>query len=908
VVIVGRTDEQSVLRRLVARARDGAGGCLIVRGEPGIGKTTLLDDLVSAADIRALTACGHEWEADLAYVALADVLKPLLGDLDRIPRPQAAALASALGVDSAASDDRVAIEVAATNLLRAACEREPLLLVVDDLHWIDTASRDVLLFVARRASTMSLALVAAARDDELTPAIASLPSITLDPLIDQAAVSLLQERASGGLVAPVARVLVEFGGGNPLALQELLDGLSQPQRDGRVAIVEPINVSSSAVLAFRRRVDGLPESTRKALLVAAAEGRGRVDRVLPAMRGLGYDADVLEPAERSGVVAIVDGVIEFRHPMMRSVVHQTASPALRRSVHAALAEVEPDQDRRAWHLSASVVGPDAAVCEALSALGQRALARGADSTAAQALSRAAELSEVSHSRGTLYAKAARAANRGGDVLGAKRLLDQARPLIEHDPLARADLVLLEADLTMRDGEFDHTSRNLAREAEVIAGSDRRRAMTMLLFAAKGHVYKMECAAGLAAVERALELTDDPPDLLSLTSLSMTQAMAGHPGATATALRAAETGMASPRGHLHALGIAWPLIWLEQFEVASRFLSWAIEIQREGSYHSFLPLSLLPQAEFEFRTGDLMKARSTAAEAVELFGETNQLADVAIASGVLARIEAAVGDERECCRQADLAFAGARTAGLRTASAFAAAALGQLALAQAQTERAAKHLHESRAIGLEGGVAEAAVLQIHADLVEALVSDGRLSEANEVADELAAESSNHDRPLLTALALRCRSLVGGDEALDDFAESLVHHQRSPAVFERARTELCFASRLARNERPAEAIAHVTSALDGFRSVGALRWAARARTELRSYGVAPTPSAALTVRESQVAQLVASGASNREAAEALYVNAKTVEFHLANVYRKLGVRTRTELALAWRDDGESAAATT
>jgi DNA-binding CsgD family transcriptional regulator len=899
-VILGRDRERSTLLGLVAVARDGIGASVIVRGAPGIGKTALLDELVAATDATTLYACGHEWEADLPYAALGDLLHPVLDHLDRVPTPQARALRNALGLESSAAIDPIAVEVATATLLRTLAADDCVLVVADDLQWIDTASREVLMYVARRASQMRVAFVGAARDDEMTPALAALPTLEVGPLAATAAEMLLNVRSAGKLAAPVVETLVGLAGGNPLALQELCDGLSAQQLAGQAAIVAPINVSTEAVLAFRRRIDELPETARQALLIAAAEGRGRVDQVVAALARCQLDAGAFDPAEHQGLISIVGDSVQFRHPLVRSVSYQTATPTARRAVHATLADVETDPDRRAWHLSSAVVPPNATACAALVELGTRALARGADITAALALARAAELADASHDRGALYAKAARAANRGGDVPMATRLLDLARPLIADLPVERSDLVLLDADLRMRGGDFELASRGLTQAAEEVAAVDRRRAMTLLLFAAKSHVYKMEGAAALRAVERALELSDGPAvDMLQLSALAMTQTMAGDPHATATALTAAHEGIASRRGHLHTLGIAWPLIWLEQYDAAREFVTWAVHVQREGGYHSFLPQSLLPEAELDFRTGHWDRALAGASEAAQLYEETGQSVDGAIAASTLARIEAARGNGSACVQHAGKALDGDRASGLRAATAFAEAGVGHLELARQRFDQAIEHLSKAAAIAVDGGVLEPGLLQLHPDLVESLVRSGREPEARVVAGELAERATGSDRPGLLAAALRCRGLLSPEpDAQDALAEALTLLDRTP--FERARTELCIGMRLRGVGMVDDGRRHLTVALDLFASLGARLWLDLTRAELRAIGAPLIAPDRLTPREEQVARLVAGGASNRDVADSLYVNPKTVEYHLVNVYRKLGVKTRTELALVWRDD--------
>ena len=282
---------------------------------------------------------------------------------------------------------------------------------------------------------------------------------------------------------------------------------------------------------------------------------------------------------------------------------------------------------------------------------------------------------------------------------------------------------------------------------------------MLLFAAKAHVYKMEGTQALRAVERALDLADDgTPDMLQVTSLAMTRTMSGHPDAARTALDAAREGVANPRGHLHTLGIAWPLIWLEEFDAAGRFITWAVQVQREGGYHSFLPQSLLPEAELDFRTGHWDRALAGALEAAQLFAETNQPIDVAIAASTLARIEAARGHAAATAEHAEAAFSGDRSSGALAATAFGESALGHLELSRRQFDRAVDHLSRAAGIVTRGEVPEVGLLQMEPDLIEALVRTGRVDAAAAVAESLTELATRTGRPWQLAVAARCRGML------------------------------------------------------------------------------------------------------------------------------------------------------
>ncbi len=907
-MLIGRRGERAALQALVDGAARGQGAALLVTGEPGMGKTVLLDDVVERAQgsLTTLGASGRESDADLPFAALADLLRPAEGEIDTLPRPQADALRRALGLEEAKGVvDRLAVGVATLGVLATLARRRPVVVVADDLQWFDEPSRATLSFVARRVSRLHVAILCAAREGVLPEAeIRDLPRLELVGLRAREAGELLTGSARVPLDRAVRRQLLEFSAGNPLALVELPTALSDAQLSGADPLGEPIPVNGGIERTFGTRVARLPERTRHTLLLVAAAGSDPGEAVVAALRKDGLDLVDLEPAELDRLVVVVDGNVTFRHPLVRSVVYHGASPDRRRAAHALLAEVEQDIDRRVWHRASSATAPDEPVALELDAAAGRALARGAPGSAARAFETAAQYSAEGEARGKRLAQAARAAHRAGDVAGAARHATAARQ-VASDPITLADLLLVESDLRMREGDLEGAHRALTDHAERLLDIDRRRAATMLLLASKLRIFRLEARTAVDEVERALEvLPAGEHDLVHLAALSMSRTVAGRAGARDSALAAAAAATSAPHGHAHTIGIAWPLVWLEEYDMAREVTERATAIQREAGFLLYLPQSLLSQAELDFRTGRWETAFSAAAEAIALFEETQQPTEAASAAGVLARMEAARGNAEACRALAQRALASDVEFGLRSSAAQALAALGLLALGSRRPQEAIPPLETAERISKVGGVGEPWLLMCAPDLVEALAHTGQDARALEVLHDLEAQAEALGRVSAAAAAARCAGILDvAGRWQDAFEEALALHDRVPTPFERARTELCYAERLRRARKRVDARARFRSAIEVFDALGAAPWSERARAELRASGETArrrtTPVDALTTQERAVVRLALSGATNREAAATLFVSPKTIEFHLGNVYRKLAVRSRVELARAYSE---------
>ena len=397
-MLIGRDVERARVRELVDGARDGRSGVLLLAGEAGIGKTSLLREAeAQAAGVTVLRARGVESESDLPFAGLSELLAPVLDRRDGLPEIQRGAIegALALGPTTPGADQRFAMAAGTLGLLALAAEDQPVLAIVDDLQWLDEASAEAVLFAARRLGSEGVAILLAARDAPGAPfEAAGVDRVGLAPLGEAAAREVLAATPNGAALATsVADRLLATADGNPLALTEIPALLDDEQRAGRAPLEEPLPAGTGIARAFARRLEGLPEDARMALLLAAADESARLDVLLAALREHGHDASALERAEAAGVVELERGNVRFRHPLWRSAAYHAATPPSRRAAHETLAGAWPeDSPSRAWHLAAASLAPDETVAAALEAAAHSARERGAHPAAAQAFARAAHSS------------------------------------------------------------------------------------------------------------------------------------------------------------------------------------------------------------------------------------------------------------------------------------------------------------------------------------------------------------------------------------------------------------------------------------------------------------------------------------------------------------------------------------
>ncbi|HEV2712512.1 MAG TPA: AAA family ATPase, partial [Gaiellaceae bacterium] len=508
-MLYGRDAERTAIGGLLEAARASKSGALVLLGEPGIGKTALLEDARDrAGDMHVLTARGVESESELPFAGLHQLLRPALHLLERLPGPQADALQGAIGLADRHGDDRFLISVACLTLLSELSERRPLLCAVDDAQWLDTPSSDALLFVARRLEAEGIAMLFAVRETATHRFEArDLTELELCELDAESAASLFAQRFDGQVAPQVRDALLKEAGGNALALIELPAALTPAQLAGQDLLPDTLPLTRALERLFLERVRRLPVPTQRLLLIVAADDSGVLATVLRAADSLGIAAEALGPAEETGVVSVKGSTLEMRHPLVRSAVYQTASSSERQAVHLALAnglDGELDVDQRAWHRAAAAPGPDAEVAEELERAAERARLRSAHGAAATALDRAAQLSADEESKARRLVRAAKAAWDAGQPERALALLDGASPITQ-DPRVQAELVHVRGEIEFRCGVLMDGYQTLTAGAERVAALDTRKALEMLFDAANAAAIAGDYTAVTEAGRRAAAL-------------------------------------------------------------------------------------------------------------------------------------------------------------------------------------------------------------------------------------------------------------------------------------------------------------------------------------------------------------------------------------------------------------------
>jgi DNA-binding CsgD family transcriptional regulator len=853
---------------------------------------------------------------DMAYAALHQLLSPAVDLVKSLPQAQARALRSSLGLGRRVEADRLVLGAATVALLSAQAERGPLLLLVDDAQWLDGGSAEALAFAARRLGADDVAMLIAIRSGESSPFLAAgLPQLSIKGLDRDSAIHLLENEAGHPVSSDTAAWLFESTAGNPLALKELgrdAIRLSAPAAD------VPLPVTTTVERAYLRRAANLSAAQRKVLLLLAAAGTAEPALVRRAALRLGVAGGIGDDIDSAtGLIVSRQGQLEFVHPLARAAIYHAASSAERRAAHGVLAAVmtAPDEiDRRTWHLAAATDEPDASVAALLDDLAHRARARSAYAAAAAAFMDAARLTTETETQARRLASAADNAWLAGRSDEASRLLQQADAIVESES-TRGQIRGLLGHIRMRQGQGESGYVMLLEAAERVKSVDRLKAITFL-----GDACISACVLGrpeerLEAARTALGLTvkGDPPEFAALAHAAYgTHAILLATGADGPAhlRQAVELFQQVPPSRmdpLFLLAAGFAGLFLREAKGGGDLVDRALERAREYVPTAALPMLMFSLAREAAATDKWAVAHAYYDEAIEIAAETKQWIWQAMSLAGLAWLEAYEGREDECRRHATLAAEISQPLGMVMLMGWSSVALGQLELGLGHPEAAIAHL---RACEVE--LARASIhdpdLAAAPDLVDAYLRLGRRVEAQRTLEDYVPRAAAKGQPFALARLARAQALLRSeDEMVDAFAEALRLYAKTSDRFEVARTELFFGERLRRARRRREAREQLHAALRTFERLGAEPWANRALAELRATG--ETASArderrrlSLTPQELRVALAVAQGRTTREAAAHLYLSPKTIEYHLRNVYDKLEVRSREQLAAALASSAE------
>jgi DNA-binding CsgD family transcriptional regulator len=902
VQLLGRRRERDVLDRMLESARDGHGGVLALYGEPGVGKTALLEyALEAAADFRVARAIGVEGEMELAFAALQQLCSPSLDLMAHLPDPQRDALDVALGLAAGLPPNRYLVGLAVLNLLSEAAEARPLFCMVDDAQWLDDSSARVLAFVARRLLAEKIVMVFAAR--ERISALAGVAELRVEPLGRRDARALLESVLPARLDELVLERIVVETRGNPLALLELPRGLTPAQLAGGFGLPTALPLSARIEASFTRRLARLPRDARRLLLVAAADPTGDAALEWRAAEVLGIADAAARKVESEGLVAF-DTHVVFRHPLVRSAVHRAADPEDRRRTHRALAEAtDPaiDPDRRAWHRAQAASQPDDDVAAELENSAARAQARGGFAAAAAFLERSSLLTVDAARRATRALAAAEAKQQAGALDDALALVTTAEtgPL---DEAQRARVDVLRARISFAADRGNAAPPLLLSAAKRLEPLDRAAAreiyldaLTAAMFAGRlaGEVDTRQVAAAAREVPAPQHLARAVDLLFDGLALLITEGAAqGTPVLRNASIGFGNNEVATEEAlrWLWLAGRAAGYIW--DYENWDSLTRRQIRIARESGALTVLPLTLSTRAGVELYAGNLADASALVDEA-NAVTEATDGRNVPYAPLALVAFRGPEPDASRLIQTSTEDFA-ARGEGMgitlaQWASAYLHNGLARYDIALASAEQAAEDPNE---LWFSPWTM--------VELVEAATRSGQPHRATEALERLSETTQASGTPWAQGVQARSRALLADGEAAELLYRAAIDRLRPTRLrVDLARAHLLYGEWLRRERRRTDTRAQLRTAHDLFSDFGMEAFAERARVELEATGERPRKRTLktlgeLTPQESQISRLAAKGHTNREIAAQLFLSPSTVEYHLRKVFRKLGVKSRTELA--------------
>ena len=901
--LLGRQAERAVLDRLLETARGGRGAVLVVHGDPGVGKTALLEYTVEASEeFRVVRTAGVQGEMELDHAALQQLCSPIVELIDHLPDPQRDALGVAFGLSDGQAPNPFLVGLAVLGLLSEAAERQPLLCVVDDAQWLDGASARVLAFVARRLLAERVALAFAAR--EVGRGMAGFPQLRVGPLGRRDSRALLESALAARLDESVLERFIAETGGNPLALLELPRGLTPGQLAGGFGLPAARPLATEIEQSFTRRLARLPRDSRRLLLLAAAEPVGDPALLWRAAQQLGIPETAVQAAESEGLLTL-DGAVTFRHPLVRSAVYGAAEPNERREAHRALADAtDPliDPDRRAWHRAQAASVPDEEVATELERSAARAQARGGFAAAAAFLARAAALTPAPVRRAQRALVAAETKFRAGALDDALGLLASTEIGVL-DELDRARVELLRAQVAFVSTHGSEApamlleaARRLTPLSPTLARETYLEALSAALFAGR------LAAPGASALDVAVAAKAAPKPLIHSGPELLLDGLAtffsdGYEAAVPILRRALKAF------DISGLPVSEQLRWKWLATVSSVSMwddaRWEaisdrhVQIARETGALAELPLALSQRVYVHIFAGELTAAASLVDEiraATDATGST-------LAPYGAVGLAALRGRESETISLIDESRVDVTRRGegiglsvLDWAQAVLYNGLGRYDEARVAALRVFEYVHDL------GGPVNWGL----AELIEAAVRAGTPDLAADARSRLAQMAGASGTNWALGLAARSEALFLDDQPAEElYVEAVERLGRSRIAVDLARAHLLYGEWLRRRRRRIDARAQLRTAHDLFSDFGMEAFSERARIELEATGEHARRRTVdslgqLTPQEAQISRLVAHGHTNREIAAQLFISPSTVEYHLRKAFRKLGVKSRTQLA--------------
>ena len=902
-ILYGRVAELSRLKKLLESARAGHSAVVVLRGEAGVGKTALIEHLLSTvSEVRVLRTAGVESDMELPFAGVHRLISPLAAGMETLPDPQRRALGTAFGQVSGPPPDRFLVGLAVLDVIASASLDSPVLCIVDDVQWLDQVTTQTLSFVARRLLAERVMVLFASR--EATAELRGLPELAVPGLAVPDARELVDAAVLGRIDARVRDRIVAETRGNPLALLECVGDLASADLAGGYHRPDAHTVAATVESRYLQRMSTLGADARLLLTLAAAEPVGDPALLARAATSLGIEAPAFTALRATGLIDI-DSRVRFRHPLVRSVAYRDADANLRQRVHAALAgsiDADADPDRRAWHRAFAASGLDESVAEELDRAAERAQQRGGIAAAAAFLTQAFELTPDPAQRGTRGLKAAQAKRRAADFDAATELV-AAAALAPLDDLDEARRLHLATQLAFHRRRANQSgpglavhAASMAEAAQRLAPLDAEEADQAFLEALCGLVYigRGGEPAALAEIACAIVQHGDGGGVarpVGLLAQGLARRVVSDAATAVAAMRTAASVSTEHNWQWEAFPLAMEVTVHETWDddAWERLSAIAVRLATETAALQILPTALVTRAGALVMAGDLTAARLLIAEAE----------DISAAIGYTPlqyhklTLAAWAGNEGQTTAMAAAALRDGMQRGENRVIALAAYGTGVLNNGLGRYEDSLAALQpacEYDDLGIAGWNLS--------ELVECAVRAGRHDVAAGALAKLQARTGAAGTPWGLGVSARSAALLADDDAAEPLYRAAIEHLgRSRVKVQLARGHLLYGEWLRRKGRRNDARDQLRLAHDMLTGFGVHAYADRARRELASVGEKATKRArtgtALTPQETQVAELAATGLTNTEIGSRLFISAHTVEWHLSNVYAKLAIKSRRQL---------------